>query len=141
MNRRLQTEIPTQSSIYDVLPSPTNLCVWGKVNEPFCKLCGKPANLAHVLSSCQVALMKERYTWRHNQVLRALAYGMEKERRKKRGNKEELHFNSFRKEGQRQEIQNYQDYWHQQRIEKSVVIFKNTLSFLAILLPQTYVPT
>ena len=77
-------------AVYDVLPSPTNLCVWGKVTEPFCKLCGKPANLEHVLSSCRIALTDGRYTWRHDQVLKALAHGLEKERGKKRRHKEDL---------------------------------------------------
>ncbi len=60
-------------SVYDVLPSPTNLCTWGLTEDPACKLCQKPANLQHVLSSCKVALADGRYTWRHDQVLKVIA--------------------------------------------------------------------
>ena len=59
-------------SVYDVLPTPTNLVKWGKAEDPNCKLCGKPCTLQHVLSSCNVALTQGRYTWRHNTVLQEL---------------------------------------------------------------------
>ena len=63
--------------VYDVLPSPSNLCLWGLKEDPNCKLCGKPANLEHVLSSCRTALTEGRYTWRHNMVLKEVATGLE----------------------------------------------------------------
>ena len=72
-------------AVYDVLPSPSNLCRWGLRSDPGCTLCGGPvANLEHVLSSCQSALRDGRYTWRHDQVLRILAEELENKRREKR---------------------------------------------------------
>jgi len=71
-------------SVYDVLPSPTNLVSWKLNEDPACKLCGKPANLEHILSSCQVSLANGRYRWRHDQVLAEIAAGVESERMKKR---------------------------------------------------------
>ncbi|XP_033747101.1 uncharacterized protein LOC117332324 [Pecten maximus] len=71
-------------SVYDVLPTPTNLHRWGMTETPNCSLCDRPGNLAHVLSSCNTALTQGRYTWRHNKVLRELADTLEKERQKKR---------------------------------------------------------
>ena len=59
-------------SIYDVLPTPTNLHQWlGK--DPACPLCSTPATLRHILTACKVSLAQHRYTWRHNKVLRSLA--------------------------------------------------------------------
>ena len=37
------------------------------------KLCGKPANLEHVLSSCSTALTDGRYRWRHKKILGEVA--------------------------------------------------------------------
>ena len=56
-------------SVYDVLPTPTNLVKWGKTEDPNCKLCDKPSTLQHVLSCCNVAMTQGRYTWQHNTVL------------------------------------------------------------------------
>ena len=56
-------------SVYDVLPSRTNLQKWGIVQDASCSLCGCSQSLRHVLSSCSYALAHGRYTWRHNQVL------------------------------------------------------------------------
>ncbi|XP_069109727.1 uncharacterized protein [Argopecten irradians] len=42
------------------------------------------SNLAHVLTSCQVALSDGRYTWRHDQVLKEVAASLDRARRKKR---------------------------------------------------------
>ena len=55
-------------SVYDTLPSPSNLCLWGKTADPGCKLCGKPANLQHVLSSCSVGQASGRYRRCHTKV-------------------------------------------------------------------------
>ena len=60
-------------SVYDVLPSPTNLRTWGLAEQANCKLCGKPANLAHILSSCTSALKDVRYRWRHDRMLTEIA--------------------------------------------------------------------
>jgi hypothetical protein len=70
-------------SVYDVLPSPTNLCTWGLTQDPNCKLCGQPANLEHVLTACRVALTDGSYTWRHDQVLKVIAAHLDIARRKK----------------------------------------------------------
>ncbi|XP_069114421.1 uncharacterized protein [Argopecten irradians] len=70
-------------STYDLLPSPTNLFTWGIKDNAECVLCRKPANLAHVLTSCQVALSDGRYTWRHDQVLKEVAASLDRARRKK----------------------------------------------------------
>jgi hypothetical protein len=71
-------------SVYDVLPSPTNLYTWGLAEDPNCKLCGRPANLEHVLSSCRTALTQGRYRWRHDRVLAALAGSIDTARKKER---------------------------------------------------------
>ncbi|XP_076844394.1 uncharacterized protein LOC143489330 [Brachyhypopomus gauderio] len=60
-------------SVYDVLPSPTNLKCWGLADTAACQLCQKRATLEHILSCCPKALGEGRYRWRHDQVLRALA--------------------------------------------------------------------
>ena len=59
-------------SAYDLLPSNANLVKWGKTDDPSCPLCNSRQTLEHVLSACKVALAQERYTWRHNQVLKEL---------------------------------------------------------------------
>ncbi|XP_069136759.1 uncharacterized protein [Argopecten irradians] len=71
-------------SVYDLLPSPTNLHRWGLTETPDCPLCNRPGNLAHVLSGCNVVLTRGRYKWRHDKVLKELANILERERIKKR---------------------------------------------------------
>ena len=60
-------------SVYDVLPSPTNLHIWGKRETPNCQLCAMKGSLQHILSSCPKALGDGRYRWRHNQALKVIA--------------------------------------------------------------------
>ena len=60
-------------SVYDVLPSPTNLHIWGKRETPNCQLCAKKGSLQHILSSCPKALGDGRYRWRHDQALKVIA--------------------------------------------------------------------
>ena len=61
-------------SISDTLPTPVNLQLWKKTDNPMCSLCNnEPASLRHILSSCRVALSEHRYTWRHNQVLKEVS--------------------------------------------------------------------
>ena len=60
-------------SVYDVLPSPTNLHIWGKIETPNCQLCPRKGSLQHILSSCPKALGDGRYRWRHDQVLKVIA--------------------------------------------------------------------
>ncbi|KAK3764362.1 hypothetical protein RRG08_039958 [Elysia crispata] len=59
-------------SVYDLLPSNTNLVRWGKKEDPSCPLCQGRQSTYHVLSSCEIALSQGRYTWRHNRVFRNL---------------------------------------------------------------------
>lgn len=89
-------------SVYDVLPSPTNLAVWGLTEDPNCKLCGKPANLEHILSSCSVALSEGRYTWRHDQILSVLADSLEKARKRPPPKDKRLKFINFVRAGERE---------------------------------------
>ena len=56
-------------STYDVLPSPTNLVRWKVAADDKCR-CGKTGTMKHILSNCSLAL--NRYTWRHNEVLKIL---------------------------------------------------------------------
>ena len=63
-------------STYDVLPSPTNLVRWKISNDNRCR-CGKRGTLKHILSNCEKAL--ERYTWRHNEVLKIIHRVTEKQ--------------------------------------------------------------
>jgi hypothetical protein len=86
-------------SVYDVLPSPTNLYNWGLVDDATCKLCQKPANLEHVLSACKTALTDGRYTWRHDQVLKVIADGFDKSRRQVRPIRKKVEFINFQRAG------------------------------------------
>ena len=60
-------------SVYDVLPSPSNLFCWGLAETPACPLCQRRGSLEHILSCCPKALGEGRYHWRHDQVLRVIA--------------------------------------------------------------------
>ena len=60
-------------SVYDVLPSPSNLHVWGKAETPSCPGCPGRGSLEHLLSSCPKALGEGRYRWHHDQVLKVVA--------------------------------------------------------------------
>lgn len=71
-------------SVYDTLPSPTNLHRWGMREDPLCRLCGGRGTMAHILAGCKTALSQGRYRWRHDKVLSALADILERERQKKR---------------------------------------------------------
>ena len=58
------------NAISNCLPSPSNLHRWGLKSEGSCSLCNKRrATAAHILSNCFVALVQNRYTWRHDNVL------------------------------------------------------------------------
>ena len=59
--------------VYDVLPSPMNLHLWGKIETPKCPLCQGRGSLQHILSSCKTALTDGRYRWRHDKVLETTA--------------------------------------------------------------------
>ena len=60
-------------AVYDILPSPSNLHIWGLSETPSCPLCSKRGTLEHILSCCKTALADGRYRWRHDQVLKAIA--------------------------------------------------------------------
>ena len=70
------------SSVYDLLPTPVNLQLWGKREDAACGLCGRRASLEHILSSCKTALTQGRYRWRHDQVLKEIAQGLDEARKK-----------------------------------------------------------
>ncbi|CAM4593803.1 unnamed protein product [Leuciscus chuanchicus] len=70
-------------SVYDTLPTPTNLHRWGMREDSLCKLRGGRGTLAHILAGCKTALSQGRYRWRHEKVLRVLADILEQERQKK----------------------------------------------------------
>jgi hypothetical protein len=55
-------------AVYDILPTPVNLHIWGLTTSNRCKDCGKTASLKHILTGCECALRS--YTWRHNEVLK-----------------------------------------------------------------------
>jgi len=69
-------------AVYDQLPTPSNLAVWGRTEDPNCYLCGERGTLRHILSACPVSLAQGRYRWRHDSVLRQLAGVIDRERRK-----------------------------------------------------------
>ena len=63
---------------YGTLATPSNLKLWGIVEESSCYLCGEAdCNIRHILSSCRVAQAQGRYLWRHNNVLRVIADGIQ----------------------------------------------------------------
>ena len=55
-------------SVYDVLPSKSNLVKWNLAASDACPLCQDRETLEHALAACKECLPM--YTWRHNQVLR-----------------------------------------------------------------------
>ena len=68
-------------SVYDLLPTPANKNVWFNTEENRCALCDQAGTLNHILSGCKVALQQGRYKWRHDKVLRELAYWVEEKKR------------------------------------------------------------
>ena len=67
-------------SVYDLLPTPANKSKWFGTDET-CQLCGGNGTLTHILTGCKVALAQGRYTWRHNQVLKVVAQGVDEKRK------------------------------------------------------------
>ena len=58
------------NATHDVLPTPANLHLWKKTDNPICNLCSaEKGTLHHILNNCNAALEQGRYTWRHDQVL------------------------------------------------------------------------
>jgi len=64
-----------QKALQQQLPMAANLNRWKRTTNPFCDLCGgsKPQTNKHLLSNCSNPSMLERYTNRHNDVLKTLA--------------------------------------------------------------------
>lgn len=61
----------------DCLPTPLNLRRWKYITDPKCKLCSSPTpTTLHVLNNCQTALEQDRYTWRHDSVLKQIVAGI-----------------------------------------------------------------
>ena len=60
------------NSVLDTLPTNTNLALWNKRVSESCKLCGARETLGHVLNGCKIMLDQQRYTWRHNNVLKQI---------------------------------------------------------------------
>ncbi len=69
-------------SVNDFQPTPSNLHIWGMTESPSCTLCGKQANLEHVLSAFQSSLADGKFRWRHDKTLSQLADGVEQARKK-----------------------------------------------------------
>ena len=74
------------NSQLNTLPSPDNLRRWSANKDAFCGLCTqKHATLCHILAGCpwvrgaenKLAHREDRYTWRHNNVLLAIARAVE----------------------------------------------------------------
>lgn len=82
-------------SVYDLLRTLTILCKQSPTENMNCELWWKRGTLAYVLSSYSGCLAQGRYRWRHNQVLSRYP---EKERKKKRGWKEEKKFINYVRE-------------------------------------------
>ena len=87
-------------AVYDLLPSPSNLCLWKLSPDPNCTLCTKPASLKHILSGCSVSLQQGRYRWRHDQTLAVIAHHLELSLNKQRGKKPTNNTINFVKAGQ-----------------------------------------
>ena len=61
------------ASPFDTLPSPTNLKRWRITTEAMCTLCSKDVyTITYILGACKVLLQQERYTFRHDTVLRKI---------------------------------------------------------------------
>ena len=88
-------------SVYDLLPTPANLELWGKRQESACILCGRRASLEHILSSCNTALVQGRYRWRHDQVLRTMAMKLDHHRRNAVPSSKSHNFINFVKSAER----------------------------------------
>ena len=65
-------------STFDTLSTPNNLRRMGLISDPQCSLCNQDGcGILHILSACNVAFAQKRYDYRHNNVLRCLADGIQ----------------------------------------------------------------
>ena len=58
-------------STFDMMPSPVNMLKWKLSSDDQCT-CGERGTLFHILVNCPLGLTN-RYTWRHNQVLKVIS--------------------------------------------------------------------
>ena len=68
-------------SVYDLLPTPANKCVWFRTEEFKCQLCGGSGTLNHILSACPVALQQGRFRYRHDEVLKEISKHIDEKRK------------------------------------------------------------
>jgi hypothetical protein len=68
-------------AVYDLLPTPQNLNIWYRTEEHKCQLCGGIGTLDHILTGCKTALTQGRYRYRHDRVLKELAYWVDEKRK------------------------------------------------------------
>ena len=68
-------------AVYDLLPTPQNKSRWFGEEEGKCRQCGEIGTLTHILSGCKVALADGKYKWRHDQVLKEIAFSVDEKRR------------------------------------------------------------
>lgn len=74
-------------SVTDLLPTPSNLKIWGGEEDPSCKQCGAAnCTLNHILTGCPKALAEGRDRWRHDRVLTEIAKWVEQQRVKANNN-------------------------------------------------------
>ena len=69
-------------SVYDVLPSSSNLLKWVLLETSDCQLFGGNGIMTYMLSGCKLAQQQRRYRLRHDQVFRSLADTLEAEGKK-----------------------------------------------------------
>ena len=68
-------------SVADLLPTPRNVKIWSKEEDPSCKQSGTAlCTLNHILTGCPKALTEGQYRWRHDKVLTEIAKWMEQQR-------------------------------------------------------------
>ena len=73
----------------DTLPTKTNLLQWGKTTSDLCKLCldanqdlqgRRKETTHHILNGCKVSLNQQRYTWRHDNILKYICENVDSEK-------------------------------------------------------------
>ena len=79
MEARDQRYIVSATAVFStVVPSPANLVLLRKKEDPTCSLCGRLTNLEHILSSSQRALTDGSYHWRHDKALSEMEQHLKK---------------------------------------------------------------
>ena len=65
-------------STFDTLSTPNNLQRWGIIDNPKCSLCNQDGcGILHILTACSVAFGQRRFDYRHNNILRCIANGIQ----------------------------------------------------------------